>query len=63
MADRDRAFLAARHHQGLDLDPGVIDGGNAVENPIAPCVVGVLTVMRDAGISEPNFTAASRDRV
>src|SRR6266496_2776878 len=33
--------------------PSVIDGGNAVENPIAPCVVGVFTVMRDAGISAP----------
>src|SRR5688572_28442553 len=43
--------------------PRVIDGGSAVEKPMAPCVVGVLTVMRDAGISEPNFTAASRERV
>src|ERR1051325_7390233 len=43
--------------------PNVIDGGNAVENPIAPCVVGVLTVIRDAGISAPNCTAASRERV
>src|SRR5689334_4824722 len=43
--------------------PSVIDGGNAVENPIAPCVVGVFTVMRDAGISAPNCTAASRERV
>src|SRR5947209_14013418 len=33
--------------------PSVIDGGNAVENPMAPCVVGVLTVTRDAGISAP----------
>ena len=33
--------------------PSVIDGGKAVENPIAPCVVGVLTVMREAGISPP----------
>ena len=46
-----------------DPQPNVIDGGNAVENPIAPCVVGVFTVMRDAGISAPNFTAASRERV
>ena len=36
-----------------DPQPSVIEGGNAVENPIAPCVVGVLTVMRDAGISAP----------
>src|ERR1051326_191676 len=43
--------------------PNVIDGGNAVEKPIAPCVVGVLTVMREAGISAPNCTAASRERV
>src|SRR5919106_2739460 len=43
--------------------PSVIDGGNAVEKPIAPCVVGVLTVIREAGISAPNFTAASRERV
>jgi hypothetical protein len=43
--------------------PNVIDGGSAVENPIAPCVVGVLTVMREAGISLPNRTAASRERV
>ena len=33
--------------------PRVIDGGSAVENPIAPCVVGVFTVTRDAGISPP----------
>src|SRR6266705_1670656 len=33
--------------------PSVIDGGSAVENPIAPCVVGVFTVTRDAGISPP----------
>src|SRR5689334_25394753 len=46
-----------------DPQPNVIDGGNAVENPIAPCVVGVFTVIRDAGISAPNFTAASRERV
>ncbi len=46
-----------------DPQPSVIDGGNAVENPIAPCVVGVFTVIRDAGISAPNFTAASRERV
>src|SRR6185295_1350809 len=25
-----------------DPQPSVIDGGNAVENPIAPCVVGVF---------------------
>src|SRR6266540_1394072 len=43
--------------------PRVIDGGSAVENPIAPCAVGVLTVMRDAGISLPKRTAASRERV
>src|SRR5207253_10803562 len=43
--------------------PSVIDGGSAVENPIAPCVVGVLTVMREAGISLPYWTAASRERV
>src|SRR5712691_10060809 len=43
--------------------PNVIDGGSAVENPIAPCVVGVLTVIRDAGISLPKRTAASRERV
>ena len=36
-----------------DPHPSVIDGGSAVENPIAPCVVGVFTVMRDAGISAP----------
>jgi hypothetical protein len=46
-----------------DPQPRVIDGGNAVENPIAPCVVGVFTVIREAGISAPNFTAASRERV
>src|SRR5215217_3168354 len=46
-----------------DPQPNVIDGGSAVEKPIAPCVVGVLTVIRDAGISAPNFTAASRERV
>jgi hypothetical protein len=46
-----------------DPQPSVIDGGNAVENPIAPCVVGVFTVIREAGISAPNFTAASRERV
>src|SRR5262249_26610977 len=33
--------------------PNVIDGGKAVEKPIAPCVVGVFTVIRDAGISDP----------
>ena len=33
-----------------DPQPSVIDGGSAVENPIAPCVVGVFTVMRDAGL-------------
>src|ERR1700749_4455921 len=33
--------------------PRVIEGGKAVENPIAPCVVGVLTTTRDAGISVP----------
>src|SRR5712692_2634906 len=33
--------------------PSVIDGGSAVENPIAPCVVGVFTVTRDAGTSAP----------
>src|SRR5882762_8721557 len=43
--------------------PKVIEGGSAVEKPIAPCVVGVLTVIRDAGISLPYRTAASRDRV
>ena len=43
--------------------PSVIEGGNAVEKPIAPWVVGVLTVMRDAGISLPKRTAASRERV
>src|SRR3954469_5717104 len=36
-----------------DPQPKVMDGGSAVENPIAPCVVGVLTVIRDAGISDP----------
>ena len=36
-----------------DPQPSVIDGGSAVEKPMAPCVVGVLTVMRDAGISLP----------
>src|SRR6185503_3089197 len=41
-----------------DPQPSVIDGGRAVENPIAPWVVGVLTVMRDAGISAPYRTAA-----
>jgi hypothetical protein len=46
-----------------DPQPSVIDGGSAVENPIAPCVVGVLTVIREAGISAPNLTAASRERV
>src|SRR5258708_34023922 len=34
-----------------DPQPSVIDGGSAVEKPIAPCVVGVLTVTRAAGIS------------
>ena len=43
--------------------PSVIDGGSAVENPIAPCVVGVFTVIRDAGISAPKRIAASRERV
>src|SRR6266568_4560242 len=43
--------------------PSVIDGGSAVENPIAPCVVGVFTVTRDAGISPPYRIAASRERV
>src|SRR5258705_4627781 len=43
--------------------PNVIDGGKAVEKPMAPCVVGVLTVIREAGISIPNLTAASRERV
>src|SRR5207247_9854057 len=33
--------------------PSVIDGGSAVEKPMAPWVVGVLTVMREAGISPP----------
>src|SRR5205085_3042272 len=46
-----------------DPQPSVIDGGSAVENPIAPCVVGVFTVIRDAGISAPYRIAASRDRV
>src|SRR5207253_5888659 len=46
-----------------DPQPSVIDGGSAVEKPIAPCVVGVLTVMRDAGVSAPYRIAASRDRV
>ena len=36
-----------------DPQPSVIEGGNAVENPMAPCVVGVLTVTREAGISPP----------
>jgi len=36
-----------------DPHPSVIDGGSAVENPIAPCVVGVFTVTREAGISLP----------
>jgi hypothetical protein len=31
-----------------------MEGGNAVENPMAPCVVGVFTVIREAGISFPN---------
>ena len=43
--------------------PSVIDGGSAVEKPMAPWVVGVLTVIRDAGISLPKRTAASRERV
>ena|SRR5262245_15947436 len=43
--------------------PSVIDGGKAVENPMAPWVVGVFTVMRDAGISALNWTAASLERV
>src|SRR5262245_43016874 len=34
--------------------PSVIDGGNEVEKPIAPWVVGVLTVIREAGMSDPN---------
>src|ERR1041384_1892857 len=33
--------------------PSVIEGGRAVEKPIAPCVVGVLTTTREAGISMP----------
>src|SRR5712691_8846809 len=44
-----------------DPQPSVIDGGSAVENPIAPWVVGVFTVIREAGISPPNLIAASRD--
>src|SRR5258708_39113958 len=36
-----------------DPQPSVIDGGSAVEKPNAPYLVGVLTVMRDAGISVP----------
>src|SRR5437660_12696532 len=43
--------------------PNVIDGGSAVEHPIAPCVVGVFTVTRDAGISPPLRIAASHERV
>src|SRR5215207_1057086 len=43
--------------------PSVIGGGRAVEKPMAPCVVGELTTMRDAGISTPNDFAASRERV
>src|SRR5688500_20139983 len=43
--------------------PKVIDGGSAVEKPMAPCVVGELTMMREAGISMPNDFAASRERV
>ena len=37
-----------------EQQPNVIDGGNAVENPMAPCVVGVFTVILDAGISFQN---------
>src|SRR5260370_25798325 len=36
-----------------DPQPSVIEGGSAVENPIAPCVVGVFTVTREAGTSAP----------
>ena len=43
--------------------PSVIDGGSAVENPIAPCVVGVLTGIREAGNSLPTRIATSRERV
>src|SRR5215212_5651258 len=43
--------------------PRVIEGGSAVEKPMAPCVVGELTMMREAGISMPNALAASRERV
>ena len=46
-----------------DPQPSVIDGGSAVEKPIAPCVVGVFTVTREAGISPPYRIAASRERV
>src|ERR671938_417993 len=46
-----------------DPQPRVIEGGSAVEKPMAPCVVGELTMMREAGISTPNAFAASRERV
>src|SRR5829696_575068 len=46
-----------------DPQPSVIEGGSAVEKPMAPCVVGELTTTREAGISTPNDFAASRERV
>src|ERR1044072_1228391 len=46
-----------------DPQPSVSEGGSAVKNPMAPCVVGELTTIRDAGISMPNPFAASRERV
>ena len=40
--------------------PRVIDGGSAVEKPMAPCVVGELTMMREAGISHAEGARPSR---
>ncbi len=34
--------------------PSVIAGSSPVVSPIEPCVVGVLTTMRNAGFFRPN---------
>src|SRR5512139_418392 len=42
-----------------DPHPSVIDGFRSVESPMAPCVVGELMTIREAGICLPYSTAAS----
>ena len=39
--------------------PSVIAGSSPVVRPIEPCVVGVLTQMRNAGFFSPNWRMTS----